>query len=229
MAVVKTGKSMKLKTIEMELALAEYFNKRTNLIVPNVSWGMGIEKNSGMPWGFNQCDLLVITKNGCAYQIEIKVSKSDLIADHKKKHAHLNQKIRKLYFAIPDYLKNCEQYIPDHAGIISIDSFLSESDFIKPFSARKDGNTRHCHIIREAKIKSDYKFTNEEKYNVARLGTLRMWRLKEKIAILKETVPPARSTKQPNCPNNYLSELFRIVSGALEMDIKKVCIRSWEK
>ncbi|MFA5790740.1 MAG: hypothetical protein WC976_06740 [Caldisericia bacterium] len=165
MAVVKTGKSVKLETIEMELALAEHFDKRHNLIVPNISWGM-------MSFGadFPQCDLLIITRNDYAYQIEIKVSKSDLIADTKKRHNHLNGKIRKLYFAIPDYLKNCEQYIPKHAGIIIVDSrFVYTHQGIEYYN---------CQIVREAEAKSEYKFTDKEKFNVARLGCLRSWRWK---------------------------------------------------
>jgi len=169
MAVVKAGKSTKLKTIEMELALAEHFDKRHNLIVPNISWGM-------MSFGedFPQCDLLLITRNEYAYQIEIKTSKADLIADRKKRHQHLNGKIRKLYFAIPDYLKNCEQYIPKHAGIIIVSSFVNQDGYLP-------AGATGCHVVREAEVKSEYKFTDKEKFNVARLGALRSWRLKENL------------------------------------------------
>ena len=73
---------------EIELAVAHYFDPRRNIIVPNVWWGMG----------FNyECDLLVLTKAGYAYEVEIKTTKSDLKADLKKEHGHKSDKIRKLF------------------------------------------------------------------------------------------------------------------------------------
>ena len=45
-----------------------FFNYRANLIVPNISWGLGL----------HECDLLVLTSSGYATEIEIKVSKADL-------------------------------------------------------------------------------------------------------------------------------------------------------
>jgi hypothetical protein len=56
-----------LKTAEMEVELGRYFNYRQNIIVSNVSWGLGI----------HECDLLIITKSGYATEVEIKVSLSD--------------------------------------------------------------------------------------------------------------------------------------------------------
>jgi len=143
----------RLKTIDIELAVAKYFNTRINLIVPNISWGLWL----------HECDLLIITKNNYAYEVEIKISKSDLIADKKKTHKHNDDRIKKLYFAIPYDLLKYQQYIPEHAGILAITEDLC------------------CKKVREAKVKSKYKFTDEEKFNVARLGTMRMWNLKRKI------------------------------------------------
>ena len=63
---------------EMECAVARYMDFRTNLVVPNVSWGFEV----------HECDLLIVTKTGYAYEVEIKRSKADLKKDIEKKHGH---------------------------------------------------------------------------------------------------------------------------------------------
>lgn len=151
----------------MELAVVSYLNPRQNLIIPNVWWGISL----------HECDLLILTKNNYAYEVEIKISKSDLVADREKKHQHFNNKIKKLYFAIPEILLGYKQYIPDTAGIIVV----SENGF--------------CEKIREARVKNSYRWTDEEKYNAARLGTMRIWGLKEKIRKLLEVNNKCRDSK----------------------------------
>ena len=64
-----------MKAIDIELAVSNYLNPRTNLIVPNVHWGMCL----------HECDLLVITRSGYAWEVEIKVSRVDLIKNKEKK------------------------------------------------------------------------------------------------------------------------------------------------
>jgi hypothetical protein len=151
-----------MTTKEMEFALVEYFNPRINLIVPNVSWG----------WGIHECDLLIITKAGYAWEIEIKISKKDLVADKKKHHSHQSPKIKYLYFAIPEELNNYVHFIPNRAGIILC-------KHIKPSSWDGKGYFT-CETIRQPHKTSAPKLSWEERYKLARLGTLRMWALKNK-------------------------------------------------
>jgi hypothetical protein len=162
----------------MEIAIAEYFNYRRNLIVPNFE-----------AMRFHECDLLIITPNNYAYEIEIKISLSDLKADIKKWHKHNDNenRIKKLYFAIPDYLlryaydvkteinlsdfkykENDIKYIPEYAGIIIVKKL--END-----------NCYYCERIREAKNRSKYRFNTEEKFEIARFGTMKIWRWKKFI------------------------------------------------
>jgi len=149
----------KLKTIDMEIAVATYLNIRTNLIVPNISWGMSL----------HECDLLVITPSGCGWEIEIKVTKSDLIKDKEKYHGHYNKKIKDLYFAIPDYLMDCIEHIPERAGIILVNNKLQCKTYRRPKST-----------------KNAYQFSQAERYKVARLGSMRIWGLKRKLNNLKK-------------------------------------------
>ena len=140
---------------EIEFAIAtQYFNTRQNLIVPNVSWGLGL----------HECDLLVLTTAGYAYEVEIKVSKADLVKDKLKKHGHSSNSIKKLYFAIPAKLAKHIEHIPRHAGVIVVTT------------------TGLCRLIAEAEMnKHAPKFSDAERLQLARLGALRIWGMKEKL------------------------------------------------
>jgi len=149
----------KITTPEIEVKVASFFNPRQNIIVPNISWGVNL----------HECDLLIIRKSGYGIEVEIKVSKSDLIADAKKPHHHhdIQGRLSELYFAIPDYIKDCVEYIPEHAGIL----ILSRHEFYLGLS-----------ILRKPRInKARRKFTDAEMLKVAHLGTMRIWNLKRNI------------------------------------------------
>jgi len=149
-----------MNVLDIEIALAEYFNPRANLIVPNVSWGMFL----------HECDILVITKAGYAWEVEIKTNKYDLIKDKNKSHGHHSNKIKFLYFAIPDYLLQYQEHIPERAGIIVV-----------KYDDRRMHHPIYCKRTRMPQANSKYKFTTEERYNVARLGAMRIWNLKRII------------------------------------------------
>lgn len=148
-------KTVKLKSLDIELAVASYLNPRQNLIVPNVHWGLFM----------HECDLLVVTKAGYCWEVEIKISKADLVRDKDKKHNHFDHRIKDLYFAMPDYLAEfADDHVPPRAGIILVDQ------------------RKICRTVRRPKSSnSPYKFSTLEKYQVARLGALRIWGLKRKI------------------------------------------------
>ena len=89
-------KKRKISTLEIEIKLLAYFKFSQNIIVHCVADGIYHEK-----CGFlHECDLLVLSKSNYATEIEIKISKSDLIKDSKKEHAHESDLIKKLYFAV---------------------------------------------------------------------------------------------------------------------------------
>jgi hypothetical protein len=141
---------------QIELAIAKYFNPRQNLIVPNVWWGLG----------FNyELDLVVLTKCGYAYEVEIKVSRQDIKADLKKLHQHSSKRISRLYFAVPDKLSDDEN-IPQDAGILSVT--FNNGKYV----VRK---------IRESKRRDAKMFTDKEKLKLAELGAMRIWKLKSII------------------------------------------------
>jgi hypothetical protein len=146
---------------EIELALLRHFDFRQNIIVPNVSWGLGI----------HECDMLMVSKNGYATEFEIKVSKADLIKDKEKRHNHDSKKIKYLFFVIPEKLDKEEiiNHIPGKAGIIVV---------------KKNGITK----IKRAALKNNeaIKLTDKEILHVARLGAMRIYGLKCDLVNLKK-------------------------------------------
>ncbi len=146
----------------METALASWFDYRANLIVPKVYWGFGPD--------MHECDLLMLSKAGYVTEIEIKVTRADLKKDQMKGHGHRNIRIKYLYFAIPTYLEHCIEFVPERAGII----------LVRPY---EEGVwTPNCKRIRAPQCqKQSRKASDRERYQLARLGALRIWNLKRQI------------------------------------------------
>src|SRR4030043_1181553 len=142
-------------TAEIELQVALYFRPHINIVVPNISWGINI----------HECDVLVITRSNYLYEIEIKISKSDLIKDLKKTHGHndYRNRIKKLYFSIPQKLVDAIDYVPSRAGVLVVEP---------------DGRVDE---YRKAITQKAIKINDNEKFQIARLGTIRIWNLKQKL------------------------------------------------
>ena len=170
----EAGRKMKITTLDIEIAVAQFLDLRANLIVPNVSWGMEL----------HECDLLIATKNRYLWEIEIKISKADLVKDKGKRHGHYDERIKRLYFAIPDTLIGHIDHVPDRAGIIVVDTeqlldYRSNNRNVKMY--------RYCcDTIKEPQQASGKKMTDAEYLKLARLGAMRVWALKNKIQKLKE-------------------------------------------
>ncbi len=149
-----------MKTVDIEIAVANYFRPRVNIVVPNVSWA----------FSHYEMDLVVVTRSNFVYEIEIKASKSDLIADKKKRHNHDCDKIKYLLFAIPESLIGSVDHIPDDAGIIV---------------CKNPYRRIEVSMFRRPKKRNHYELEPNERYLLARLGYLRMWDLKNKLNRVK--------------------------------------------
>ena len=164
---VKPEIPKKISTIEIECEIAKYFGIRTNIIVPNISWGLA---------GMHECDMFIIKKTGFAVEVEIKISKSDLLADFKKGHNHIDRKNRivEFYYAMPyDLYEKVKDLIPEGAGIITCEW---------NYNAYLKKHNMFTHTQRKAiRIKGARALTQEEQFKVAKLGTMRIWSLKQKI------------------------------------------------
>lgn len=162
----------RITTAEMEIALARYFNFRQNLIVPNVSWGLYLNRTC-----LHECDLLILTKSGYLWEVEIKISKSDLVADKKKNHGHRHDSIKRLYFAIPEHINTdcCIEHIPKRAGVIVV---KNKENLLR---GGYKTNYWYCKQERKPKEEKGHQLTEKERFKVARLGAMRIWGLKDKL------------------------------------------------
>lgn len=134
--------------LDIEIALAYYFNWYQKLIVPNVFISGG-----------HECDLLVLSTSGYATEIEIKTSKQDLKRDKQKSHTHDSKKIKYLYFAIPEKLEKDIALIPEKAGILIV-----EGGYVRK--------------IKDPQLLYKYKFDDGDKLELVRKSLDRIWKLK---------------------------------------------------
>lgn len=157
---------MKITSTHIELALALHFNYRRNYIIVNASWGMGLNY---------EADFISVTPDGYATEVEIKVSKSDLLADLKKaKWAHNGDFIKRVYFAVPTALvETCKEVLPESYGIIEVHEGLH-------------GGLK-CREVRAAQNRLKARpLSPKEINNMLRLMSMRVWTLKAKILSLKQ-------------------------------------------
>lgn len=144
-------------TKQLELHIVNHFDPQRNLILPNASFGIGIKY---------EADLVVITPSDYAYEVELKVTRADLMADRKKKHGHLCSFFRGLWFAIPDSIRD-DKLIPWYAGI----KIISPDGSVK--------TVRKPTVNRQAK-----KLTTDQKLQVLRLAHMRLWNEKKLNLVL---------------------------------------------
>jgi len=138
------------------------FYIRSHYVVPEVHWGLGFN---------HRLDLLSINpKTLVGTEIEIKVSRSDLKRDLEKEHGHKDPRIRQLYFAGPEELKEALfQFVPKEAGIITV--FKNTGNVWRH-------RTYQCTIRRRPKADKYYTpFSKSEIFELLRLGNMRYWSL----------------------------------------------------
>jgi len=157
---------MKPSTTDIEAAMMAELDFIKNIIVTNVSWGMVL---GGRP--LHECDLVSVNKTGYATEIEIKTSKYDLLKDKKKKHGHQHNHLKYLYFAVPRFLEEIAlAEIPERAGLYVI--YYSQCMWRAIISRPAQANN------------TARKWNDKDKANLSRLGTMRIHKLKLRIAEL---------------------------------------------
>jgi len=147
------------------LLLAGYYNFRRNVIVPNVSWGL-LD---------HEADILVCSKQFYVTEIEIKISKSDLLADRNKRHGHVDRqnRIKYLYFAVPEKLLPFTEFLDESVGIFVVKEYVSGGFYIE--------------LHRKAKAKNKARPLDYYEYlQLCRLGVMRVWGLKRKIKFMEK-------------------------------------------
>lgn len=155
-----------MTSTDIEIAVANHFGWRQNIIVPNISWGL-------LPWG-REIDVLVVRPSGFADEIEIKISAADIKADTKKYHRRLprHELLKRLWFAVPESLSGHPD-IPADAGILAYRELDNGAIII---------TKRGPYINKQAR-----KLRDDEIKKVLHLGCMRIWSLKE--ALRKKSRP----------------------------------------
>jgi hypothetical protein len=160
----------KITSTEIELALATYFDSRKNFMIPNVS--------NGWRYLTYEIDVMVVTASLYAYDIEIKVSASDLRRDALKdkwRYCREQHYFRKSYFAMPETMRQHQDLVPAHAGII----LVSYNERRYWYDAK---------VVREPVVdKLAEKVTESELAQLGRLAMLRMWDLKRNVRSLGQS------------------------------------------
>lgn len=153
-----------LTTTEMEIAVMEYLGWRRNIVVPNIS-------TSFLPY---EADVVSLTPSLWATEVEIKISKADLLADFKKKRYHDSPMFRQFYYAVPLWMQDFAlEHISDRAGLIVVRKGEYDPRLLIASLHRTAKPNPRCRQL-----------TADERLYLARLGAMRICGLK--IAILDE-------------------------------------------
>jgi len=160
-----------MKTLEMEIALSGYLDYRRNLVVFNPSWGLYVGGKI-----MHECDILMLSQVGYATEIEIKVSKADLLKDDKKEHGHEHPYIKSLWFAVPEKLaETALTVIPQRAGLYSVKKVHIKNEWHDYY------RYKITPIKKPATSKTAPKWSDGDRYQLARLGAIRACALKQKL------------------------------------------------
>jgi hypothetical protein len=153
-----------MTTLDIEIAMMQYIGVRQNVIVNGISWGIDVGTKL-----MHECDLLSLTKYNYASEIEIKISRADLLKDKSKKHNHDHSHIKHLWFAVPKKLKEIAlQEIPERAGLYLLHKW-------------EDGRIT-VHLEKYAIPRKDaVKWSDKERNDLMRLGTMRIITLKKQV------------------------------------------------
>ena len=166
-----------VRCIDIELAIFRIYDVRQHIIVPNISNQMYL-----VPF---ETDILVLTQSGYATGFEIKVSKSDLLADLKKKQytkfkhkengnllqeLFYSKKFKQFYYAVPKNLQETAlSIIPEFVGLYVYENF----EYPK---------SPNFNCVKEAKKLKTERWADKYKNEIMRLGCMRIYSLKQGLS-----------------------------------------------
>lgn len=150
-----------IEEIELLIISLDKFNIRKNIVVPNVSWG----------FLNHEADILVLSKSGYLTEIEIKRSLSDLKADFKKKHDHSDERIKSFFYCVPESLfqQTIDLCILNERSINGVITYTDDNKI-----------KINYYPLYYGKRSTGRKLFLEEQLQIARLGSMRVWRMQDK-------------------------------------------------
>lgn len=146
---------------------------RVNLCVPNVSFGF---------FNTHEADLVVVSKAGYLTEYEIKRTWQDFLHDFKKDTNHFENKVCRLYYVVPTFLaERCIEYLKQHAWPSPYNNVMLGYDCpVGLITYNEEGGMKewlcapYLNIYTQRKLQN-YKLTDEQIFNLARLGSMRYW------------------------------------------------------
>lgn len=157
----------------MQVALTSFgclFYYRRYVVVPNVSWGL--------PGVNGEIDLLCMSASRVLHEVEIKVSRSDLRADAKKRHQHNHSCVAYSWFAVPEELSAAAlELAPERFGVVSVR--FREAGTIHGVAVSDRYFTK---VLRRPKRARGAKVDEKVERQLLRLGVMKMWSRKGKAA-----------------------------------------------
>lgn len=165
-----------IQQIHLALRNSGLWNPRTDIMIPNLSWGL-------LPY---EADFVVVSKSGYLTEVEIKRSWEDFKADFKKKHNHDAEQVYYFYYCVPvSIIGKVKEFLMEKYGegySLCAPAVLWYDENGKVREAIDD-NLRCFGMHYASSISPNVKHRKlflEEQLTVARLGQLRYWSLLEK-------------------------------------------------
>ena len=165
-------KKPRLTTPELEMIIADHFDVRRNLIVPNIHWGFGLRY---------EADLVVVTKARFAYEVELKISKADLKKDKDKKHLHNAKCFKRFYYAMPEDIYDPELIPVDGAGIL-----LCKHHSWSHWKSKKMMTKWSVKEVVAPVDRKATKLTIKQYLKLLHLSAMRVWSMKKKFVRSKQ-------------------------------------------
>lgn len=159
--------NLSIGQITIALRDSGLWNKRTDLMVPNVSWGL-------LPY---EADFVVVNKSGYLTEVEIKRSWEDFKADFKKSHHHDDERVYRFCYCVPESISEkvigyIKEQNPGKDDYLLPAVLCYTEDMLVRTTSLNNFNNFSCQKRRKLFL--------EEILTIARLGQLRYWSLLEK-------------------------------------------------
>lgn len=163
--------------IELLIYNSIFYNKRTDVFVPNVSFGF----LSGY-----EADLLIMNKSGYVTEIEIKRSYNDFMKDFKKEFFHCDDRIREFYYCVPINIldKVLNKLVETKTYVNGVYYFTDNNELY--FKSHKDIPYIEDDLIVSSALRNKgRKLFLEEQIKLLKLGSFRIYNLKQKLISMK--------------------------------------------
>ena len=190
----KLDTSLSVAQIQLALHNSGLWNKRSDIMVPNLSWGL-------LPY---EADFVVLSKSGYLTEVEIKRSWADFKADFNKSHRHDDERIYHFFYCVPvaifpkvkDFLverlkmemettRNNVLNMDDKTKEVFLKNILNHPKLPAVLTFDEYGNVKAAGFGYSGAYRNNCrKLFIEEQLQVARLGCLRYWKQQDSIVEL---------------------------------------------